>query len=97
MENNIHQYDKDKIKFDTINLSQKGKGIEINKHWCSKYLTRFQILFKGEIQNYSDSRNAILSEFNMINGNLIGKTSYIFIKPIDFYTFEINILTISST
>ena len=96
MENNILQYDKDKIKFETFNLSGKRKGIEINDHWCSKYLKTFQILFRGELHN-SYSRNAILSEFNMINGNLIGKASYIFIKPIDVYAFEINILTISST
>ena len=97
MGNNIHQYDKDKIKFTTINLSRKGKGIQIHDHWCSKYLKTLQILFRGEIWNKSESRNAILSGFNMINGNLIGKASYIFIKPINFYGFKINILTISST
>ena len=97
MENNIHQYDKDKIKFGTFNLSGKGNGIQIDDHLCSKYLTTLQILFRGEIWNFnSKSRNAILSVFNMINGNLIGKTSCFFIKPINFYAFEINILTISS-
>ena len=95
MEKNIHHYDKDKIKFATFNLS--GNGIEIDRHWCSKYLTTLQILFRGEFYNESDSRNALLSGFNMINGNLIGKASYIFIQPIDVYVFEINLLTISST
>ena len=96
MENNILQHDIDKIKFATFNLSRKGKKIKFNRHLCSKYLKTLQILFKGQFQNWN-SRKALLSGFNMKNGNLIGKTSYIFIKPINFYAFEINILTISST
>ena len=68
----IHQYDKDKIKFGTFNLSVKGKGIQINRHLCSKYLTTLQILFRGEYWN-SKSRKTLLSGYNMINGNLIGK------------------------
>ena len=97
MGNNIHQHDKDKIKLGTFNLSGKGKGIQIDDHWCSKYLKTLQILFRGQFWNESESRNAILSGFNMINSNLIGKISFIYIKPINFYAFEINLLTISST
>ena len=88
MENNIHQYDKDKIKFGTFNLSGNGKEIQIDYYWCSKYLTTLQILFRGEFGNWnSKSRKALLSGYNMINGNLIGKISYIFIQPIDVYAF----------
>ena len=80
MEKNNHQYDKDKIKFATFNLSGKANEIEIDGDWCSKYLSTLQILFRGEFQswNNSKSRNALLSGFNMINGNLIGKTSSFF-------------------
>ena len=75
MQNNIHQYDKDKIKFCTFNLSGKGNGIQNYYHRCSKYLKTFQILFRGQYGNKSKSRKALLSGYNMINSNLIGKIS----------------------
>ena len=64
--------DLSKIKFNVFNLSKKEREIWIDDHSCSKYLRLCQIFLRGEFRSPS-SRKAILSAYDMQNGNLMGK------------------------